>query len=346
MPLDPLRLSDLYPLDSLRGDTREHLAGEAALLHYAPGEPVFRSGDVDEDLFYLLSGSVEGHYPDGRRKDIASGSLQARYPLGEAQPRRFTAQAGPGGAELARLDRRTAEKLLAWDQLCRGRDEQADSVEDQRWVYRLLGSRAFHRLPSGNIERMFGAFEEIALPAGTDVVREGDAPDYFYVIKSGSASVVKRLDGEAVVVAYLVRGDCFGEDALLSRGNRNATVRLLEDSRLMRLSQADFEAVLKPPAVDWVSVDEAARLTRDGARLIDVRMPSEFRQRALRDALNLPLYRLREDAAEQLDRRTPLLVYCNTGERSAAACFILTRLGYQVKALQGGLARVLKKQAG
>jgi rhodanese-related sulfurtransferase len=78
--------------------------------------------------------------------------------------------------------------------------------------------------------------------------------------------------------------------------------------------------------------------------VVDVRLPSEFRQRALRDAINLPLAQLREGAVEQLDRRTPILVYCNTGERSAAACFILTRLGYDVKALQGGLARVLKKQ--
>ena len=344
MALDPQKLAHLYPLDSLRRDTLEHVAAESSLIHYGAGELVFRAGDIDEDLVYLLSGDIEGQYPDGRVKQISADSLQGRYPLGEAQPRRFTAQVSIGGAEVVRMDRRSTEKLLAWDQLCRRRSEMADSAEDQRWVFRLLGSRAFHKLPTGNIERMFSAFEETWAPSGTAVITEGDAPDNFYVIKQGTASVTKTIDGQPVVVAYLVRGDCFGEDALLSNSRRNATVRVLEDSRLMQLSRPEFETVLKPPAVDWISVEQATELTRSGARVVDVRLPSEFRQRALRDAINLPLAQLREGAVEQLDRRTPVLVYCNTGERSAAACFILTRLGYDVKALQGGLARVLKKQ--
>jgi rhodanese-related sulfurtransferase len=40
-----------------------------------------------------------------------------------------------------------------------------------------------------------------------------------------------------------------------------------------------------------------------------------------------------------------VLVYCNTGERSAAAAFILTSMGYRVDALQGGLAAMLRLQA-
>jgi len=342
MAINPPRLSQLYPLDSLRSDTLGHLAGDATALRYGPGELLFRAGDLDEDLVYLLEGEVEGQYPDGRIKQIHCGSLQARYALGEAQPRRFTAQAGATGAEVARLDRRATEKLLAWDQLCRQRTAEADASDDQAWVFRLLASRAFQRLPTGNIERMFAAFEEIAAAAGTDVICEGDAPEFFYVIKQGSASVAKRLNGQTVVVAYLVRGDCFGEDALLARGLRNATVRMLEDSRLMRLSRLEFESVLKPPLVDWVSIEQAAAMSEAGASVVDVRLPSEFRQRALRDAVNLPLAQLREGAAERLKRNAPVLVYCSTGERSAAACFILARLGFEVKALQGGLTRVLK----
>lgn len=151
MALDPQRLAPLYPLDSLRRDTLEHLCAEASLMRYGPNEPLFRAGDVDEDLVYLLAGSIDGQYPDGRSKRIEAGSLQGRYPVGEAQPRRFSALAGPDGAEVVRMDRRATEKLLAWDQLCRHRNEQADSAEDHAWVYRLLGSRDFQKLPTGNI---------------------------------------------------------------------------------------------------------------------------------------------------------------------------------------------------
>jgi CRP-like cAMP-binding protein/rhodanese-related sulfurtransferase len=344
MALDPQQLATLYPFDSLRRDTLEHLAGEASCMRYGADEVLFRAGDIDEDMVYLLAGSIEGQYPDGRRKQVEAGSLQGRYPLGEAQPRRFSAVVGSAGAEVVRLDRRGTEKLLAWDQLCRHRIEQADSAEDNAWVFRLLGNRAFRKLPCGNIERMFAAFREVRVPAGESVIEEGAAPDYFYVVKNGSLQVSKQIDGRSAVVARLGRGDCFGEDALLSNSPRNASVVTLEDCSLMRLARPEFEAVLKPPAVDWASVEEAAALTRAGAAVVDVRLPSEFRQHALRDAINLPLALLREGAAERLDPRRPVLVYCSTGERSAAACFILSRLGFEVRALQGGLSRVLKQR--
>jgi rhodanese-related sulfurtransferase len=39
----------------------------------------------------------------------------------------------------------------------------------------------------------------------------------------------------------------------------------------------------------------------------------------------------------------PVIVYCNTGERSAAAAFVLTRAGYsQVSAMHGGLSAMLR----
>ena len=52
-------------------------------------------------------------------------------------------------------------------------------------MFRLLQSRAFHKLPTGNIERMFQAFEEIPVRSGQIVIQEGHEPDYFYVLKEG-----------------------------------------------------------------------------------------------------------------------------------------------------------------
>ena len=40
-----------------------------------------------------------------------------------------------------------------------------------------------------------------------------------------------------------------------------------------------------------------------------------------------------------------LVVYCNTGERSAAAAFILNGLGYTVHALHGGLGAMVRMLA-
>lgn len=347
MNVDSADIAKLYPLDSLRAETREQLAGEAAVTEYLKGEVLFRAGDLDGDTFYALDGVIQGQYPDGRTKTFDAKSLQGRYAIGDSQPRRFTAQVTSDSACVLRLDRRYAEKVIAWDQLSRSENFKHfdPSPEGNRWVFRLLQSRAFHKLPTGNIERMFQSFEEIEVKSGEVIIREGDQGDYFYVIKEGAASVAKMLDGADTVVAYLVRGDCFGEDALLSNTTRNATVRMMQDGRLMRLGRKAFEEVLKPPVVEWLTPGQASILARQGAVVVDVRLPAEHTQRAIKGSVNMPLFRLREDAAEKFDRKQKFIVYCNTGERSAAAAFILTRLGYaHVYALQGGLAGMLRQQ--
>ncbi len=349
MSFESSDLARLYPLDSLREETREQLASESASIEFSKGEVLFRSGDIDGDTLYLIEGEFEGVYPDGRNKKTSATSLQGRYPIGESQPRRFTATVTSSSARVLRLDRRYAEKVIAWDQLSRGDSFRHfdEGPQGNRWVFRLLQSRAFHKLPTGNIERMFQAFEEVAVKAGDLVIREGDPGDYFYVIKEGAASVSKQLDGADSIVAYLVRGDCFGEDALLANTPRNATVRMMQDGRLMRLGRKPFEEVLKPPVVEWLNAGQAALLARGGASVVDVRMPSEHAQRAIKGSVNIPLFRLREDVSQRFPRSAKLIIYCNTGERSAAAAFILTRLGYaEVYALQGGLGSMLKHDAG
>lgn len=347
MPLPATDLAKLFPLESLRQETREQLAREGVVSEYSRGENVFEAGDLDEDTVYLLDGELRCNYPDGRSVAHLANAPHGRYSLNDAVPRRFTAKVHSIKAKVLRLDRRYLEKLITWDQLSRDPTYRFydPTPGSSTWVFRLLQSRAFGRLPTGNIEAMFQRFEEVPVRSGEVVVREGDAPDFFYVIREGTASVAKYLDGAPQVVAYLREGDAFGEDALLSNLPRNATVRMMQGGRLMRLSREAFEAVLKPPMVSWVLPAQAAKLVQDGAALIDVRMPEEHAQRAITGATNVPLYRLREDLPGVLAPGARVVVYCNTGERSAAAAFVLKGLGFEVSALHGGLGAMLRLQA-
>ena len=95
--------------------------------------------------------------------------------------------------------------------------------------------------------------------------------------------------------------------------------------------------------MEWLNPAQASLLARTGAVVMTCGC-RPTRQRAIRDAINLPLYRLREDAVDRFDRNRKLIVYCNTGERSSAAAFILTRLGFDAYALQGGLQGMLRQQ--
>jgi CRP-like cAMP-binding protein len=349
MPANASDLARLYPLDSLRPENLEHLAKEAEVEEVGRGTVLFLAGDTDDHTIYLLAGQVLGRYPDGKSKSTDGGSLQGRYALGDLQPRRFSAEVESLAATIVKLDRRFLEKIITWDQLSRSENFKHYDAEPgaNRWVYRLLQNRALHKMPTGNIERMFQRFEEVPVKAGDVIVREGDAADFFYVIKDGTCAVSKHTDQGEAVVAYLVRGDTFGEDALLTNSTRNATVSMKTDGKLMRLSSKNFTEVLKPPVVDWVTPGQASILVRQGAIVLDVRLPEEFDERAVKGALNVPLFMLREKA-QDFERGRKVVVYCNTGERSAAAAFILGKIGVAAFALQGGLSamiRSLEKQA-
>ena len=55
---------------------------------------------------------------------------------------------------------------------------------------------------------------------------------------------------------------------------------------------------MKPPVVDWVNSDQALSVMRQGGVLLDVRMPQEYGERAIKGAINAPLYTLREAAVD------------------------------------------------
>ncbi len=340
-------LAGFYPMDGLRPEHLEQLATYTRVQVFPHEHVLFALGDEDQDTFYVLRGKVRGEYADGRRRDYEGGSLSARYAIGDLQPRRFDALIDAADATVISVERRFLERVLAWDQLTRDESfrNDEDSPDNNQWAFRLLQNRALHKMPTGNIERMFQRFEPVRAHAGEQLVREGDDADYFYVVTEGECLVTQRnADGSEQPLATLGPGDMFGEDAMLTNALRNASVTMVSDGRLMRLSASDFAQVMKPPSVDWLTPGRASILVRQGAQVIDVRLPHEFDERAIKGARNIPLFALRQEAAKRIDTGRKVIVYCNTGERSGAAAFLLRRVGFEVYALQGGISGMLKQR--
>jgi phage shock protein E len=76
----------------------------------------------------------------------------------------------------------------------------------------------------------------------------------------------------------------------------------------------------------------------DPAILIDVRSPAEFAAGHIRDAISLPLICLSQDIGGVVaDRTVSVIVYCQSGARSASARQQLLDLGYRHVVNGGGL---------
>lgn len=73
------------------------------------------------------------------------------------------------------------------------------------------------------------------------------------------------------------------------------------------------------------------QLVANGALLLDVRTPAEFREGHVPHALNVPVQELPVRLGEVGPKTRPVVVYCRSGGRSAAASQILRGAGYQVK---------------
>ena len=84
------------------------------------------------------------------------------------------------------------------------------------------------------------ASDEVDVPAGKELVKEGSPGHEFFLILSGEASV--RRNGRKV--ATLGAGQYFGELALLDRQPRNASVVADTPMQLLVLGQREFAGIL------------------------------------------------------------------------------------------------------
>ena len=76
------------------------------------------------------------------------------------------------------------------------------------------------------------------------------------------------------------------------------------------------------------SAAQAQELVKTGALLLDVRTPSEFQSGHVPGAKNIPVQELSARLSELPLKSTPIVVYCRSGARSAAAANTLRSAGY------------------
>ena len=74
---------------------------------------------------------------------------------------------------------------------------------------------------------------------------------------------------------------------------------------------------------------EAKKWVASGAKLLDVRTPSEFDSGHLDGALNIPVELVRSRAKKVLRPEQPVVVYCLSGARSSLAARELRAAGFQ-----------------
>ena len=86
-----------------------------------------------------------------------------------------------------------------------------------------------------------------------------------------------------------------------------------------------------------ISPKKALQLQESGAKIVDVRQPSEFYSGHIKGAVNIPLDDISK-ITRSIKKDTEVIVCCLSGARSGSAARKLKSLGYKVHDL-GGIGR-------
>jgi len=113
-------------------------------------------------------------------------------------------------------------------------------------VESLRGIPLFSMVADSDLEAIASRLIERRFPKNATIVEEGLAGDYMYVIREGRVKVTKASDdGREKIMDFLDAGAFFGEMSLFDQEPRSASVKTLEEVRLLALSRRDFLELLR-----------------------------------------------------------------------------------------------------
>jgi MFS family permease len=136
-------------------------------------------------------------------------------------------------------------------------------ADREREVALLRDVSIFAPLPALELEQLAAAVIPLTLPAGTEIIRQGESGDRFYVILEGEVDVFV----DEAPARRMGPGGWFGELALLRDAPRSATVRARTEVDLYALDREPFLTALTGRPAGLRSALGVAEARLEGAPL-------------------------------------------------------------------------------
>lgn len=208
------------------------------------GETVFQRNDYGDTLFCVVSGSVEIELIDERRPNAPPGTAVREEGdfFGEvaliAGRRRSGTVRARTDCVLIELARRSAVKLL-------NSVPAAREIFERTTIIRQLQEDLVPGLTVDDLAPVIGSAKIVRFEPDQVLVEEGAEDDRsVYLIRSGSVTVSKKIEGREVVLSYEPAGHIIGEMALLRNVPRTATVKAAIATEAIRIDGAAFQRLL------------------------------------------------------------------------------------------------------
>lgn len=247
-----LALIDLLASLSLFRDLHESdlhwLASEIEEVALSAGAVLFHQGDPGDALYIVRSGALQVLlvFPPGEPQVLAT--IKAGEVVGEMavlyRRARSATVSAVTSATLLKIPATTLERLFKANPSALA---QFLEVTSRRLPSLYLASvPIFAGLDREALRDLDVESNWVRLAGGQSLFKQGDPPDYLYVVVQGRLEVLVEHDGEPEErVDQLGRGSCVGEVAIFTGEPRTATVRAIRDSELVRLSKAELYRLIE-----------------------------------------------------------------------------------------------------
>jgi HlyB family type I secretion system ABC transporter len=296
----PSVLRDLPFLLLLPDELRDFVTRAFVPAHYTFGNVVVREGDVADSLFVIVSGRALVLKAGVDGNEVSLNQLRAGDSFGETAlldhgTRTATVRAN-GDLAVLRLDRSAFDALVGARPDARQYFELQAKHRHLQNFFQLY--TPFADLPRDAMERMVRELQPMSFDPGARVIEEGDAPGPMYIVQDGRLRVFHDEGGRRKYVAYLRRGDVFGEMSVFAAQPRSASVEAVSACSLLALTQETFARLLAEQPEFKTRIEQ--RISQYDYKNV-ARVPLDF------DEENLPASALAGPAVsdDQLDLRAP-----------------------------------------
>jgi hypothetical protein len=103
----------------------------------------------------------------------------------------------------------------------------------------------FHDLAEADLARMAEIVDEKVYQPGEVIIEQGSRNDGFFIIYSGKVEVTRKRDKRREILATLVPQDYFGEEEIISKHPRTATITALTETRVFIITREHMIELLK-----------------------------------------------------------------------------------------------------
>jgi len=236
---------------------------QALLLQFLPGQAICHQGDYEETFYVILSGEVDV---------TATAQNQETLSLATLVKGDFFGEMGPlsGQPRTASVTAKTRAVMLqvpkaVFLEMLRRSPEVKNRI-DRKYIERSLRTHLkrvslFASLNEDIIDALANKVELVSFKKGEVIIKEGDAGDCLYLIRSGFVKVSRGPLDHEKIITYLKDGSYFGEMALVRDEKRSANIVAMTDVEAVRIGRREFGQILSlyPEVEDQIKATITAR---------------------------------------------------------------------------------------